>query len=138
MRSLWNWMSFIEQTHRKSSHSMVPSSSNRECRFVNSSLFLCPRCQVLVLTSLLIFRCVYYCMEYMDAGSMDRLQIGGVPEDVLARIGGAMVRGLKFLKDKMNIIHRGKYTCGPVAQYPDQTSSCSRREAHQCARQPQG
>lgn len=77
-------------------------------------------------------------MEYMDAGSMDRLQIGGVPEDVLARIGGAMVRGLKFLKDKMNIIHRGKYTCGPVAQYPDQTSSCSRREAHQCARQPQG
>ncbi|KAG5634117.1 hypothetical protein H0H81_003350, partial [Sphagnurus paluster] len=50
--------------------------------------------------------CVYYCMEYMDAGSLDKLQGAGVPEDVLGRIAGAMVRGLKFLKDDMQIIHR--------------------------------
>lgn len=51
--------------------------------------------------------CVYYCMEYMDAGSLDKLQGAGVPEDVLARIAASMVRGLKFLKDELNIIHRG-------------------------------
>ncbi|KAF9482184.1 kinase-like protein [Pholiota conissans] len=50
--------------------------------------------------------CVYYCMEYMDAGSLDKLQAAGVPEDVLARIAACMVRGLKFLKDDLNIIHR--------------------------------
>lgn len=51
--------------------------------------------------------CVYYCMEYMDAGSLDKLQGAGVPEDVLGRIAGSMVRGLKFLKDELQIIHRG-------------------------------
>lgn len=30
--------------------------------------------------------CVYYCMEYMDAGSLDKLYGQGVPEDVLAKI----------------------------------------------------
>lgn len=50
--------------------------------------------------------CVYYCMEYMDAGSLDKLQGAGVPEDVLGRIAGSMVRGLKFLKDELQIIHR--------------------------------
>jgi len=51
--------------------------------------------------------CVYYCMEYMDAGSLDRLEGAGVPEDVLARIARAMVCGLKFLKDHLQVIHRG-------------------------------
>ena len=88
--------------------------------------------------------CVYYCMEYMDAGSLDTLigfkddtspppgedadaariaedtlpdngevvprggpKYGGVPEDVLARITGSMVRGLKFLKDELQVMHRG-------------------------------
>nr|UPW42860.1 protein kinase wis1 [Hypsizygus marmoreus] len=50
--------------------------------------------------------CVYYCMEYMDAGSLDKLHGAGVPEDVLGRIAGSMVRGLKFLKDELQIIHR--------------------------------
>ncbi|KAH9941003.1 kinase-like protein [Amylocystis lapponica] len=50
--------------------------------------------------------CVYYCMEYMDAGSLDRLQGGGVPEEVLGRVTSSMVRGLKFLKDDLQIIHR--------------------------------
>ncbi|KAJ7594323.1 kinase-like protein [Mycena floridula] len=72
--------------------------------------------------------CVYYCMEYMDAGSLDKLAafpLGdtvvkrsastgepellvweGVPEHVLAKIAGDMVRGLKFLKDELEVIHR--------------------------------
>ena len=52
-------------------------------------------------------------MEYMDAGSLDKLQGAGVPEDVLGRITGAMVRGLKFLKDELQIIHRGQYLLLP-------------------------
>jgi mitogen-activated protein kinase kinase len=51
--------------------------------------------------------CVYYCMEYMDAGSLEQLEHGGVPEPVLARIAHAMVRGLRFLKDELQIMHRG-------------------------------
>ncbi|ESK96543.1 putative map kinase kinase [Moniliophthora roreri MCA 2997] len=51
--------------------------------------------------------CVYYCMEYMDAGSLDKLvEWKGVPEQVLARICGSMVKGLKFLKDELGVIHR--------------------------------
>ncbi|RUS25103.1 kinase-like protein, partial [Jimgerdemannia flammicorona] len=51
--------------------------------------------------------CVYYCMEYMDCGSLDKLCDGaGAPEPVLAKICLSMVRGLKFLKDDMSIIHR--------------------------------
>ncbi|KAL9711557.1 MAP kinase kinase Wis1 [Leucoagaricus gongylophorus] len=50
--------------------------------------------------------CVYYCMECMDAGSLDKLQGVGVPEGVLGRIATSMVKGLKFLKDNLNIIHR--------------------------------
>jgi len=50
--------------------------------------------------------CVYYCIEYMDARSLDRLCGAGVPEDVLARITHGMVRGLRFLKDDLQIIHR--------------------------------
>ena len=54
--------------------------------------------------------CVYYCMEYMDAGSLDKLTGAGVEEDVLARITHSVVNGLKFLKDSLQIIHRGQFT----------------------------
>ncbi|WVQ85978.1 hypothetical protein IAT38_008146 [Cryptococcus sp. DSM 104549] len=67
--------------------------------------------------------CVYYCMEYMDAGSLDTLTGGGVlaqdqekeeeedaqkrvPEPVLRRITAGMVKGLRFLKDELQIMHR--------------------------------
>jgi mitogen-activated protein kinase kinase len=30
--------------------------------------------------------CVCYCMEYMDAGSMDKLYAGGIEEDILAQV----------------------------------------------------
>jgi len=70
--------------------------------------------------------CVYYCMEYMNAGSLDALTGGGVPakavkpdeespevrvpEPVLRRITAAVVRGLGFLKDELQIMHRGEWT----------------------------
>ncbi|KAJ9098615.1 hypothetical protein QFC21_004262 [Naganishia friedmannii] len=50
--------------------------------------------------------CVYYCMEYMDAGSLDRMHGDGVPEDVLARMTKSMVKGLRFLKDELSVMHR--------------------------------
>ncbi|TPX46874.1 hypothetical protein SeLEV6574_g02961 [Synchytrium endobioticum] len=50
--------------------------------------------------------CVYYCMEYMDGGSVDKLYFEGVPEPVLAKITLGMAKGLKFLKEEMKIIHR--------------------------------
>lgn len=53
--------------------------------------------------------CVYYCMEYMDIGSLEKLTTGRhcvVPEDVLAQITLSTVRGLRFLKDELQIIHR--------------------------------
>jgi mitogen-activated protein kinase kinase len=51
---------------------------------------------------------VYYCMEYMDAGSLEQLQHDGIVEPVLARITQSMVRGLKFLKDELQVMHRGE------------------------------
>ncbi|GMK54435.1 hypothetical protein CspeluHIS016_0110210 [Cutaneotrichosporon spelunceum] len=64
--------------------------------------------------------CVYYCMEYMDAGSLDKLTSTGgqtsndglasgellVPEPVLRRITAGIVRGLRFLKDELQVMHR--------------------------------
>ncbi|KAJ2179661.1 MAP kinase kinase Wis1, partial [Coemansia sp. RSA 518] len=37
---------------------------------------------------------VYYCMEYMDFGSLDRLYPSGIPEAVLAKITLSVVKGL--------------------------------------------
>ncbi|UZJ52577.1 hypothetical protein CBS101457_001897 [Exobasidium rhododendri] len=52
--------------------------------------------------------CVYYCMEFMDAGSLENLYYGScsVPEDILARITTGAVLGLRFLKDELQIMHR--------------------------------
>ncbi|KAI9022602.1 kinase-like domain-containing protein [Hyaloraphidium curvatum] len=51
--------------------------------------------------------CVYYCMEFMDFGSLDRLEVpDGLPEPILAKTAHAMVHGLRFLKDELSIIHR--------------------------------
>ena len=61
--------------------------------------------------------CVYYCMEYMDAGSLDKLYGVGVPEPVLRRIVSFMVKGLKFLKDELQIIHRGMCDAYLSARY---------------------
>lgn len=55
--------------------------------------------------------CIFYCMEFMDAGSMDKLYSPtfGVPEDILAFVTKNLILGLQFLKDELQIIHRGVY-----------------------------
>ena len=47
--------------------------------------------------------CVYYCMEYMDAGSLDKLYGKGVPEPVLAKISISVcrLRSLFFFSARM-------------------------------------
>jgi mitogen-activated protein kinase kinase len=49
---------------------------------------------------------VFYCMEYMDAGSLDRLYSRGIEEPVLAKITISIIKGLAFLKHELNVIHR--------------------------------
>lgn len=49
---------------------------------------------------------VYVCMEYMDGGSLNKIYQGGMPEQALAKIADAVVRGLLQLKEEHNIIHR--------------------------------
>lgn len=48
------------------------------------------------------------CMEYMDGGSLDLVikRYGRIPESILGRITSAVLRGLAYLRDKHNIIHR--------------------------------
>jgi len=62
-------------------------------------------------------------MEYMDAGSLDKLYGGGVPEPVLSRIVSSMVKGLKFLKDELQIIHRGMCDAYLSARFLDEAIS---------------
>ena len=82
--------------------------------------------------------CVYYCMEYMDAGSLDKLYGVGVPEPVLGRIVSFMVKGLKFLKDELQIIHRGAYHASLPTILLHKTFSSSRRQTYECSRQQKG
>lgn len=48
-------------------------------------------------------------MEYMDAGSLEKVAGCDVPELVLSRVTRSMVEGLKFLKDELKIMHRGEF-----------------------------
>lgn len=57
-------------------------------------------------------------MEYMDAGSLDTLAGCDVPEDVLSRVTATMVRGLRFLKDELQTMHRGESSCRPARSSP--------------------
>ncbi|KAJ7045676.1 putative PBS2-tyrosine protein kinase [Mycena alexandri] len=83
--------------------------------------------------------CVYYCMEFMDAGSLDKVlgikttaqgggwegELGeGAPEDVLGRIAASMVRGLKFLKDNLQIMHRDVKPTNVLANRKGQIKLC--------------
>ncbi|KAF9051185.1 MAP kinase [Hymenopellis radicata] len=84
--------------------------------------------------------CVHLCVEYMDAGSLDKLtafSIGeqfevsgetitwrGLPEEVLSRILGSTIRGLKFLKDKLEVIHRDVKPTNILANSRGQIKLC--------------
>ncbi|CAG7729942.1 unnamed protein product [Allacma fusca] len=48
------------------------------------------------------------CMEYMDAGSLDLVlkRCEKIPENILGKITSAVLKGLAYLRDKHNIIHR--------------------------------
>ncbi|TIC46115.1 kinase-like protein [Wallemia mellicola] len=52
--------------------------------------------------------CIFYCMEFMDAGSLDKLYSPtfGIPEDILAFVTRDLIIGLQFLKEELQIIHR--------------------------------
>ena len=52
--------------------------------------------------------CIFYCMEFMDAGSLDKLYKPnmGIPQNILAYIIKNLIYGLQFLKDELSIIHR--------------------------------
>lgn len=48
------------------------------------------------------------CMEYMDGLSLDIVlkKCGRLPETILGKVSFAVLSGLTYLKDKMNILHR--------------------------------
>lgn len=49
------------------------------------------------------------CMEFMDGLSLDIVlnKVSRIPENILAKITYAVLQGLSYLKDKLNILHRG-------------------------------
>lgn len=49
---------------------------------------------------------VYMCIEYMDGGLLDQIYSGGLSEVQIAYVAECVVRGLKELKDRHNIMHR--------------------------------
>ncbi|XP_065059464.1 dual specificity mitogen-activated protein kinase kinase 2-like [Rhopilema esculentum] len=48
------------------------------------------------------------CMEYMDGGSLDLMlkRTNRLSEEILGKIGVAVIKGLSYLRDKHDIIHR--------------------------------
>ncbi|MBW0543726.1 hypothetical protein O181_083441 [Austropuccinia psidii MF-1] len=68
--------------------------------------------------------CVYYCMEYMDGGSLDKLAGADVPEPVLASVTTKIVEGLRFLKDELQTIHRDVKPTNILINRRGQTKLC--------------
>lgn len=48
------------------------------------------------------------CMEHMDGGSLDQVlkEAGRMPEEILGKVSIAVLRGLGYLRDKHQIMHR--------------------------------
>eukprot|EP00066_Takifugu_rubripes_P023689 XP_011612955.1 PREDICTED: dual specificity mitogen-activated protein kinase kinase 2 isoform X2 [Takifugu rubripes] len=48
------------------------------------------------------------CMEHMDGGSLDQVlkEAGKMPEEILGKVSIAVLRGLAYLRDKHQIMHR--------------------------------
>ncbi|KAL4074238.1 kinase-like protein [Scleroderma citrinum] len=92
--------------------------------------------------------CVYYCMEYMDGGSLASLccfpngnvslppSISSSPgsawtsnpvpinDEHLARIASSMARGLAFLKDKLGVMHRDVKPTNVLVNHKGQVKLC--------------
>ena len=51
---------------------------------------------------------IHICMEYMDGGSLDLVikKAGKIAEKYLRKITYAVLRGLSYLREKHQIIHR--------------------------------
>jgi mitogen-activated protein kinase kinase 1 len=49
------------------------------------------------------------CMEYMDGGSLDLVlrKVNRIPEHILGKITEAVLKGLKYLRESHQIMHRG-------------------------------
>ena len=50
-------------------------------------------------------------MEYMNGGSLDLVlrKVNRITEPVLGKITEAVIKGLSYLRDSHQIIHRGNY-----------------------------
>uniref|UniRef100_A0A671WMG8 Dual specificity mitogen-activated protein kinase kinase 2 n=1 Tax=Sparus aurata TaxID=8175 RepID=A0A671WMG8_SPAAU len=48
------------------------------------------------------------CMEHMDGGSLDQVlkEAGRIPEEILGKVSIAVLRGLAYLREKHQIMHR--------------------------------
>ena len=63
-------------------------------------------------TNFKVFNCsdgeINICMEYMDGGSLDLVlkKTGKIPEPYARKITAAVLRGLSYLREKHQIIHR--------------------------------
>ncbi|NWI56505.1 MP2K2 kinase, partial [Calyptomena viridis] len=69
------------------------------------------------------------CMEHMDGGSLDQVlkEAKRIPEEILGKVSIAVLRGLAYLREKHQIMHRGerrnlKITPCSVTQSPPHTS----------------
>lgn len=61
-------------------------------------------------------------------------KVGGILEDVLARITASMVRGLKFLKDELNVMHRGRDSATYILL--TWLTVAGRRQTDECSSKP--
>ena len=52
--------------------------------------------------------CINICMEHMNIGSLHSvyMKLGGIPEHILGRVSACVLRGLVYLREQHQIIHR--------------------------------
>lgn len=125
------------QGHHHRARHPAPSDGPRDRRLLRRLLHRVLRLllvRVLILTySGEVVLTLARSMEYMDAGSLEKLAGYQVPEDVLARVTASMVRGLKFLKDELQTMHRGAFA--PSISPSIRVRHSHRRQADQRPRQ---